>query len=61
MFNRMSGTQTNSQRKRPMITLTLSPDAVERLDEIAKRTGRTRSATVEGMVRAAEMPRPKAT
>jgi predicted transcriptional regulator len=49
----MSGTQKNAARKRPMVTVTLSPEAVERLDEIARRSGSTRSATVEALVRAA--------
>lgn len=53
----MSGTQPNEKRRRPMITVTLSREAIERLDEMARRTGRTRSATIEALVRDAEMPR----
>lgn len=53
----VSGTQKNAARKRPMVTLTLSKDAVVRLDQIARRSGSTRSATVEALVRAAKMPR----
>ena len=36
-----SGTPTlgNSQRRRPMVTLTLSPEALTRLDEIARSAG----------------------
>jgi len=44
-------------RKRPMVRLTLSPEAWERLGEIASRTGRSRSAVVEELVREAAMPR----
>lgn len=44
-------------RKRPIVQITLSPEARERLDELARRTGRTRSAMVEDLVRDAAMPR----
>jgi len=46
-------------RKRPLIHLSLSPDAIARLAEIATRCGETRSGVVERLIREAEMPRPK--
>jgi predicted transcriptional regulator len=58
-----SGTPTtpNAARKRPMVTLTLSPEALARLDEIARVRGETRSAAVEGMImRATLTPQRKA-
>ena len=52
-----SGTPTtpNGQRKRPMITLTLSPEALARLDAIAAERGQTRSGAVEQLVRNARV------
>ncbi len=44
-------------RKRPLVHLSLSPDAIARLQEIATRCGESRSAVVERLVRDAEMPR----
>jgi len=46
-------------RKRPLVHLSLSPDCLARLAEIATRCGETRSGMVERLVRDAEMPRPK--
>ena len=46
-------------RKRPLVHLSLSPDAIARLAEIATRCGETRSGVVEKLIREAEMPRPK--
>jgi hypothetical protein len=46
-------------RKRPLVHLTLSPDAIARLAEMATRCGETRSGVVERLIREAEMPRPK--
>jgi predicted transcriptional regulator len=46
-------------RRRPLVHLSLSPDAIARLAEIATRRGETRSAVVEKWIRDAEMPRPK--
>lgn len=50
-----SGTATtpNAARKRPMVTLTLSPKALARLDELAATRGQTRSGAVEAMIRRA--------
>lgn len=45
------------RRLRPMIAVTLSPEAIERLDEMARRTGTSRSGAIEALVRAATMPR----
>ena len=42
-------------RRRPLLHLSLSPDAIERLTEMATRCGETR----ERLIRDAEMPRPK--
>jgi|HubBroStandDraft_4_1064222.scaffolds.fasta_scaffold198428_2 hypothetical protein len=55
----MIAPQTNEHRTRPMITLTISNDARERLDVIADRLGVSRSAAVERLVREAEIPRPQ--
>jgi hypothetical protein len=46
-------------RRRPLVHLSLSPDAITRLAEIATRCGETRSGVVEKLIREAEMPRPK--
>ena len=46
-------------RKRPLVHLSLSPEAIARLAEIATRSGETRSGVVERLVREAEMPRPR--
>jgi len=46
-------------RKRPLVHMSLSPDAIARLDEMATRCGETRSGMVERLVREAEMPRPR--
>jgi hypothetical protein len=46
-------------RRRPLIHLSLSPEALTRLAEIATRSGETRSGVVERLVREAEMPRAK--
>jgi Ribbon-helix-helix protein, copG family len=39
------------------VTITLGHDALRRLDEMARRSGRNRSAQIAELVRAAEMPR----
>ena len=44
-------------RKRPLVHLSLSPDAIARLAEIATRCGETRSGVVEKLIREAEVPR----
>ena len=41
-------------RKRPLVHLSLSPDALARLAEIATRCGETRSGVVERLIRDAE-------
>lgn len=43
-------TTTNETRKRKMVTLTISPEALARLDEIAAYRGQTRSSAVEAMI-----------
>jgi Ribbon-helix-helix protein, copG family len=52
-----SGTPTtpNAGRKRPMVTLTLSPEAIARLDAIADHRGQTRSGAVEQLIRNARL------
>jgi hypothetical protein len=50
-------TLPRSKRKRPLRTLSLSPDGWGRLDEIARRWGLSRSGAVERLVREATMPR----
>ncbi len=44
-------------RKRPLVHLSLSPDAIARLDEMATRCGESRSGMVERLIRETEMPR----
>ena len=46
-------------RRRPLVHLSLSPEALARLAEIATRCGETRSGVVEKLIREAEMPRPR--
>jgi len=46
-------------RRRPLVHLSLSTDALSRLAEIATRCGETRSGVVERLIRDAEMPRPR--
>lgn len=41
-----------TKRDRPVVTLTLSPEAIELADALAERWGMTRSALVERLVRA---------
>jgi len=47
------------KRKRPVIHLSLSPDTLDRLTQMATRSGETRSCIVDRLVRGAEMPRPR--
>lgn len=56
-MTRRSGTPTtpNVSRKRPMVTLTLSPEALARLDAIAAERGQSRSGAVEQLVRNARL------
>lgn len=44
-------------RKRPVIQLTLDPAELDRLAEMAKRSGDTQSRIVGRLIREAEMPR----
>lgn len=48
-------TTTNAKRTRPMVTLTLSHEALARLDAIAAERGQTRSGAVEQLVRNARL------
>ena len=50
---------TVKPRTRPAKLLTMSVEAWERLDLIASRAGLSRSACVETLVRAADVPREK--
>jgi hypothetical protein len=52
-----SGTPTtpNARRTRPMVTLTLSPEALARLDELRAERGQTRSGAVEALIRNARL------
>jgi DNA-binding TFAR19-related protein (PDSD5 family) len=52
---RLRGTYGNSERKRPMVTLTLSPEALARLDAIASARGQSRSGAVEQLIRRARL------
>lgn len=42
-------------RKRPLVHLSLSPDAIARLDEIAESRGTNRSQAVEQLIRRARI------
>ena len=50
-------TWPRKKRKRPLKTLSLSKESWGRLDEIARRWGISRSATVERLIHEAQMPR----
>jgi metal-responsive CopG/Arc/MetJ family transcriptional regulator len=54
-----SGTATtpNAKRTRPMVTLTLSLEALTRLDAIAAERGQSRSGAVEQLIRNARLAR----
>ena len=52
---RGDGRARREGRSRPMVTITLSPEALARLDVIAAERGQTRSATVEALVRNARV------
>ena len=44
-------------RHRPMMTVTLSPEAIEMLDSLAAGNGQSKSATIEALVRRAAKAR----
>ena len=48
-------TTPNAKRTRPMVTITLSTEALARLDAIAAERGQTRSGAVEQLVRNARL------
>lgn len=52
---RIQAAWPNARRRRPMVTLTLSPEALARLDAIASERGQTRSGAVEQLVRRARL------
>lgn len=54
---RRSGTPTtpNAKRTKPMVTITLSTEALARLDAIASERGQSRSGAVEALVRNARL------
>jgi hypothetical protein len=45
------------KRRRPIVNVTISPEAIARLDEMAIRSGQSRSAAIERLIRQAPMPR----
>ena len=51
----MSGTQPNDKRRRRMVTITLSPEAVARLETIATERGTSKSGAVEQLIRNARV------
>lgn len=53
--NRGDGSARAKDRTRPMVTLTLSPEALARLDAIAAERGQTRSGAVEQLIRNARL------
>lgn len=54
-MKRRSPSLGNDRRKRPMVTITLSPEALARLDAIARERGQSRSGAVEQLVRNARL------
>ena len=38
-------------RERPMVTITLTPEGIEMVDELAQRRGLSRSATIDQLIR----------
>lgn len=46
---------SNATRSRKMVTITLSPEALTRLDAIAEERGQSRSGAVEQLVRNARL------
>lgn len=53
--NRGDGSARAAGRSRPLLTITLSRDALERLDTIAESRGTTRSGAVEQLIRNARL------
>lgn len=45
-----TATRTNAVRPRPMVTLTLSKEAVARLAALAEERGESRSAIVDSLI-----------
>ena len=56
-MTKRSGTPTtpNAKRTRPMVTLTLSTEALARLDAISAERGQSRSRAVEALIRNARL------
>jgi ribbon-helix-helix CopG family protein len=52
---RLQAAWPNARRKRPMVTLTLSPEAIARVDAIASERGQSRSGAVEQLIRRARL------
>ena len=52
-----SGTPTtlNADRRKPMVTVTLSEYAMKRIDKIAKARGQSRSGAIEQLIRNARL------
>lgn len=52
MSRSRSGTPTtpNAARKRPMVMITLSREALAKLDDLARARGQSRSGAVEAMI-----------
>lgn len=50
-------TRTNAVRSRKMITITLSPDTIDRLGAIARARGQTKSGAVEQLIWLARLPK----
>jgi metal-responsive CopG/Arc/MetJ family transcriptional regulator len=52
-----SGTATtpNGRRTRPMVTITLSVEALARLDTLREQRGQTRSGAIEQLIRSARI------
>jgi hypothetical protein len=46
-----------TKRNKPVLQATISHEALDKLDEIARRLGLTRSAANEKIIREAEMPK----
>jgi hypothetical protein len=54
-MSRSGSTTPNAKRSRPMVTITLSPDALACLDTIRAARGQTRSGAIEQLIRNARL------
>ena len=58
-FRLLSPAEARAARGRPLVTLSLSSEALARLETIAAERGQTRSGAVEQLIRNARMREPE--